>query len=132
MRTWSLWIVAIAVLSGCYRYVVNRPNGNIEGFKETKTYYAFWWGFKQPNIPTKVCERSNALAYVRTSTNFGFALITIASAGIVSPMRVEFICAEQETQWSRCASGPQPTDPAHAPARPAPCAPPADSAGHGP
>lgn len=62
-----------------------------------KTTWAFFWGLLQPTDINPSCEPAfNHLNKVETRTNLGFALITVATAGIVMPQQVRWCCAPQE------------------------------------
>ncbi|MGZ5248059.1 MAG: hypothetical protein ACXWV5_13310 [Flavitalea sp.] len=62
-----------------------------------KTTWAFFWGLLQPTDINPSCEPAfNHLNKVETRTNLGFALITVATVGIVIPQQVRWCCAPQE------------------------------------
>ncbi len=59
-----------------------------------KTTWSFAWGLVQPkDINPKCDKRSDHMNSVTVKNNLGFALISIATLGIVMPQRVEWCCA---------------------------------------
>ena len=59
-----------------------------------KTTWSFAWGLVQPkDINPKCDSRSNHMNIVTVKNNLGFALITVATLGIVMPQRVEWSCS---------------------------------------
>ncbi|MEO9031758.1 MAG: hypothetical protein ABI285_00855 [Ginsengibacter sp.] len=59
-----------------------------------KTTWSFFWGLVQPKDINPKCDaRFNHMNKVTVKYNFGFALISVASLGIVMPQRVEWCCA---------------------------------------
>ena len=72
--------------------VVNNPVNR-------KTTWSFAWGLVQPKDIDPKCETSfNHMNKVTVKNNLGFALITVATLGIVMPQRVEWCCAPPETR----------------------------------
>src|SRR5436190_17465624 len=57
-----------------------------------KTTWAYAWGLVQPTPIQADCDEKS-ISKVRVRTNLGFALITVATAGIVMPQRVEWDCS---------------------------------------
>ena len=59
-----------------------------------KTTWSFAWGLVQPkDIDPKCDSRFNHMNGVTVKNNLGFALISVATLGIVMPQRVEWCCA---------------------------------------
>ena len=59
-----------------------------------KTTWSFLWGLVQPkDINPKCDSRFNHMNKVTIKNNLGFALISVASLGIVVPQRLEWCCA---------------------------------------
>ena len=59
-----------------------------------KTTWSFAWGLVQPkDINPKCDSRFNHLNKVTVKNNLGFALISVATLGIVMPQRIEWCCA---------------------------------------
>lgn len=58
------------------------------------TEWALAWGLVQPTPVRPTCPHK-AMSRVRVKTNLGFALITVATLGIVMPQTVEWDCAPQ-------------------------------------
>ncbi len=60
----------------------------------SKTTWSFAWGLVQPKDIDAKCERTaNHLNKVVVKNNLGFALISVATLGIVMPQRLEWCCA---------------------------------------
>lgn len=55
--------------------------------------YVYFWGLKQPAIIAAGCV-SGTLQEVQTSTNLGYALLTVMTLGIVCPIEVKYVCAK--------------------------------------
>ena len=59
-----------------------------------RTTWSFAWGLVQPkDINPKCDSRFNHMNKVTAKNNLGFALISVATLGIVMPQRVEWCCA---------------------------------------
>jgi len=59
-----------------------------------KTTWSFLWGLVQPKDINPKCDtRFNHMNKVTIKNNLGFALISVASLGIVMPQRIEWCCA---------------------------------------
>ena len=59
-----------------------------------KTTWSFLWGLVQPkDINPKCDKRFNHMNKVTVKNNLGFALISVATLGIVMPQRIEWCCA---------------------------------------
>ncbi|MEP7229764.1 MAG: hypothetical protein ABI691_05900 [Ginsengibacter sp.] len=59
-----------------------------------KTTWSFAWGLVQPkDINPKCDSRFAHMNKVTVKNNLGFALISVLTAGIVMPQRVEWCCA---------------------------------------
>jgi Bor protein len=107
MRTaWrrALWPYARAVVlafllasvQGCYHYRVTAagPAGaNPSTFPQSATLHAVLWGLVQDQTLEHVCAPDEALARVRTTSNFGYTLLTVVTLGIWAPVQVEYVCA---------------------------------------
>lgn len=102
--------VAVLVLMGtlmiaqaCYHYravpaqpiTAEEPGGAPPAATdyESETVWALAWGLvqRQPDIDN--CE-GQGLAEARVTTNLGYALLTIATLGFASPVRIEWKCAK--------------------------------------
>jgi hypothetical protein len=84
--------------SSCYSYrVATQAQAGAET-TVTVTAHSFFWGLlKKPSeIHTPVCDSlgANGMAEVNVKNNFGFSLITVATLGIWSPIRLEWKCAK--------------------------------------
>jgi hypothetical protein len=58
--------------------------------------WSFIWGLAQEQPTIDNCQ-GQALAEVLMSTNLGFALLTVVTAGFVAPQIVEWTCAGAES-----------------------------------
>ena len=83
---------------GCYTY---RMATHVQPGTETATKltaHSFFWGLaKSPKeIRTPLCDSLavNGMAEVTVKNNFGFALITVATLGIWSPVQLECKCGK--------------------------------------
>lgn len=87
--------VALGVsLAGCYTYRVEVPSPVSPGVTEYKgeVLWSLFWGFKQ-EVPRVDNCRKLGMSEVKISSNLGFALITIFTLGIASPLKAEWKCA---------------------------------------
>lgn len=92
-----VWAVLL-VAAGCYRYRVvasGEAGANPATFPRSETLHSFFWGFLQDNSLTSVCAEDESLSSVRATTNLGFALITVVTAGIYAPAQVEYQCVNR-------------------------------------
>lgn len=91
-----LLAVLLASAQGCYHYRVaaSGPAGaNPSTFPRAMTLHAVLWGLVQDDSLAHVCAQDEALARVRTTSNFGYTLLTVVTLGIWAPVRVEYECA---------------------------------------
>jgi hypothetical protein len=93
-------LVAVTVLSsGCYSYRINtRAQAGAE-VSRTVTANSYFWGLLQKpkdGISTPNCDSLDiyGMSVVRVRTNFGYALITIATLGIWAPIKIEWRCSK--------------------------------------
>jgi hypothetical protein len=101
MGTRPIILLASAVFAlaaaGCSTTTVSVPNPDpVTEYREhNTTAHTFFWGLVQDpqTVVAANCE-SNSLDNVRVSTNYGFALVTVLSLGIWSPLEVNWRCAE--------------------------------------
>ena len=93
----SAFAVSVLAAAGCSTTTVSVPNPDpVTEYRErNKTAHTFFWGLVQDpqTVVAENCE-SNSLDNVRVSTNYGFALVTVLSLGIWSPLEVNWRCAE--------------------------------------
>lgn len=88
--------VLLASTPGCYHYRVAAagPAGaNPSTFPQSATLHAVLWGLGQDQTLEHVCAQDEALAHVRTTSNFGYTLLTVVTLGIWAPVQVEYACA---------------------------------------
>lgn len=91
-----LLALLLASTPGCYHYQVAAagPAGaNPSTFLQSTTLHAVFWGLLQDQTLEHVCAEDEALARVRTTSNFGYALLTVLTLGIWAPVQVEYACA---------------------------------------
>ncbi len=91
-------VVLLFVFNSCYSYrVATQAQAGTET-SGTMTAHSLFWGLvKKPvEIHTPVCDSLgvNGVAEVTMKTNFGYALITVVTLGIWSPMQVEWKCSK--------------------------------------
>ncbi len=94
-----VWLITVTlVFSSCYSYRVATQALPGTEVSKTVTAHSFFWGLLQKpvEIHTPVCDSLgvNGMAEVTMKTNFGYALITVATLGIWSPMKVEWKCSK--------------------------------------
>jgi hypothetical protein len=85
------------MLPSCYNYRINTHAQ--QGAEATsRNVSSFFWGLMQnpKQITTPNCDSLgvNGMAEVRVKTNLGYSLITVATLGIWSPMKVEWRCSK--------------------------------------
>jgi hypothetical protein len=84
------------VTSGCYhvRVIVPKPDPSTEYKKQTVQKLA--WGAlpKKSDIPASDCRNNTSIDEVRTSSNLGFSVLTVATIGFWSPSQVEWRCSK--------------------------------------
>jgi hypothetical protein len=86
----------LASAPGCYHYQVAAagPAGaNPSTFPQSATLHAVFWGLGQDQTLEHVCAQDEALARVRTTSNFGYTLLTVVTLGMWAPVQVEYACA---------------------------------------
>ncbi len=99
-KTTTVWMMAATLLfSSCYTYrVATQAQAGTE-VTNTVTAHSYLWGLiqKPPDfIHTPICDSLgvNGMSEVTVKTNFGYALITVATLGIWSPMKVQWKCSK--------------------------------------
>lgn len=98
-KMFTPWLLSASLLfSSCYTYrVATHAQPGTEVSKPV-TAHSFFWGLlqKPPQIPTPICDSLgvNGMAEVTMKTNFGYSLITVATLGIWSPVRVQWKCSK--------------------------------------
>ena len=87
-------IVVILALSGegCYHSRLT-VEGTPATEYEKKTTHALFWGLVQEDVAATNCK-GDGLQEVRVSTNFGYALLSVATLGIWVPLEIEWRCAK--------------------------------------
>ena len=92
-------LAAMFQFSSCYTYrVATQAQAGTEA-SNTVTAHAFFWGLLQKPadyIHTPVCDSLgvNGMSQVTIKTNFAYSLITVATLGIWSPMKVQWKCSK--------------------------------------
>jgi hypothetical protein len=92
----GLLAMLLVSTQGCYHYqvVASGPAGANPGtFPRSTTLHAVLWGLLQDQTLEHVCAQDEALARVRTTSNFGYTLLTVLTLGIWAPVQVEYACA---------------------------------------
>jgi hypothetical protein len=81
-------------------------NTNRDDFTK-RTLHAFFWGALQQNLlppappATSTPANCKSMRQVKVPMNYGYALITVATVGIWSPLRVAWQCAEDPNGGSK-------------------------------
>ena len=89
-------ILALVVCSGCWYHRVDVPSPVTKATEyESAVYWSFFWGAVQHEEPVRNCN-GQALAEVRVSSNLAFALLTVATLGLVAPETVAWRCAKPQ------------------------------------
>jgi Bor protein len=102
--------VLLASPSGCYHYQVAAagPAGaNPSTFPQSATLHAVLWGLVQDQTLEQVCAQDEALARVRTTSNFGYTLLTVVTLGIWAPVQVEYACVNPTPAIGTIGGGPR-------------------------
>lgn len=86
-------VLLVIATHGCYHYRVIATESAATEY-EKRTVYSLFWGLAQENIPASDCL-SGGINEVRVSTNFGYALVSVATLGIVVPLDMEWRCAKE-------------------------------------
>lgn len=90
-----LFVGLLFIQMGCYHYHVTAPKPDPATDYEHRTAHAFLWGLIQSdNVRATDCV-SNALDEVHITTNFGYAIVSVATLGIWVPLDVEWRCAKE-------------------------------------
>jgi len=95
-----LWLISATLCcSSCYTYrIATQAQTGAEVSKSITAHSLFWGLVQKPKdyIHTPVCDSLgvNGVAEVTVKTNFGYALITVVTLGIWSPVRVQWRCAK--------------------------------------
>jgi hypothetical protein len=100
MRPPGFRIALFALLlccAGCFHYRLTPVTPDGEPLPpatepQSATVWAFAWGLAQPTVSPANCQ-GNGAAEVTTTTNLGYALLTVITLGIVAPAEVEWRCA---------------------------------------
>ena len=93
---WSPAVVLLASTQGCYHYqvsVAGPSGGEPEHLLPSTTLHACSGGWLQDQALEHVCTQDEALARVRTTSNFGYTLLTVVTLGLWAPVQVEYACA---------------------------------------
>jgi Bor protein len=102
--------VLLASTPGCYHYQVGAagPAGaNPSTFPQSATLHAVLWGLVQDQTLEHVCAQDEALARVRTTSNFGYTLLTVVTVGIWAPVQVEYACVNPTPATGTIGGGPR-------------------------
>lgn len=95
MKRVGTLLLLCCLLPSCYHV---RTVANVESQRDANpkstTVWVMAWGLVQPPPITAPECKSGALQDVRTSTNLGYALITVATLGFVCPLTIEYTCAK--------------------------------------
>jgi len=91
--------VVLMLLQSCYHYRISSKNFDPSTHYKHKMVSSFFWGLVQKrengiDVVASNCDslKLNSLDEVRVTTNFGYALLTVATLGIWCPMDIEWKC----------------------------------------
>jgi hypothetical protein len=91
-----LFIVLIIASTGCYHYRILNTNDDPGTEYRDTVVRSYLWGlvnkpqdFHVPNCDADSCTAINEVVF---SKNFGQALLTVITLGIVSPVKVQWRC----------------------------------------
>lgn len=88
----SVLLLGASASSACYTVRAQAPGVVPNPETEGKVVWSFAWGLVQATPQITNCNEA-PLSTVTTKNNFGFALLTVVTLGLVSPMRIEWNCA---------------------------------------
>lgn len=92
-----LLLAVSAQLSSCYHYRVVASNDPATDYYTDKCVrHDFLWGAIQAPVAKADDCLTGGMAEVKVSTNFGYALATVLTLGIWSPMHIEWRCAKEQ------------------------------------
>ncbi|GAA0562161.1 Bor/Iss family lipoprotein [Chitinophaga japonensis] len=86
----------MVAFSSCYTYRVATHAQSGTGVKKVTAHSYFWGLAQQKDIPTPNCDTLGiyGMSEVRVRNNIGYALITIVTLGIYSPVQLEYKCGK--------------------------------------
>ena len=94
-----LLLAITSSLQSCYHYTITSRNSASTETKSATMHSLFWGlaikprnGLNPPNCAAP--DPPVGFHKVRVTTNFGYSVITVATLGIWSPMKVEWQCAK--------------------------------------
>lgn len=101
-----LLAVSLGASAGCYRYHVYQvggPGGLEQANQpstewESRTRHSFFWGLVRQDIAVENCTLGDGtrtgIEEIKVDSNLGFAVLTVATLGIWSPVTVSWRCAK--------------------------------------
>lgn len=91
-------VIALTISQGCYNYRVSAFHADPGTEFKEKTVHSLFWGLVQKDtvLFASNCDSLDikGLAEVNVTTNFGYAVITVATLGIWCPMKVKWKCGK--------------------------------------
>jgi hypothetical protein len=93
---YTIFLIFLIVLQSCYHYHITTSGSDPGTNYHKKTVSSFFWGLVQQNIVASNCDslKINSLDEVHVKNNFGYAVITVITLGIWSPMTIEWKCSK--------------------------------------
>lgn len=86
--------LTLVLLAGCWYHRIEASSPAMASTEyESATYWSFFYGVWQRE-PTPTNCNGQALKEVKVSSNLGFALLTVATLGLVAPERISWKCAK--------------------------------------
>ena len=111
-HSFTVCVVLLALLcaatQSCYHYRVaaaGAAGANPSTFPHSMTLHATFWGLVQDRALENVCAQDEALSRVRTTSNFGYTLLTMVTLGIWAPLHVEYECANMTPRTGTIGGG---------------------------
>lgn len=92
-------MMSAVFFTSCYSYRVATQALAGSEISKPVTVNSFFWGLiKSPkdDVHTPICDSLgvNGLSEVTVKTNFGYALITVVTLGIWSPVKMQWKCSK--------------------------------------
>lgn len=81
----------LLVMFGCHQYRAQASQVLPAMESQGQVVWSLAWGMVGEGVPAAQCQ-AEGLAEVTTSTNLGFALLTVLTLGFAAPQRVEWRC----------------------------------------
>jgi hypothetical protein len=97
LRYRAVGVACLALTNGCYHYRVQPAETAPADDGHSTTQHALFWGLMQSRAEEPNCQGNGAAEVVATS-NFGYALLSVATLGIWMPLELEWKCAKDRVR----------------------------------